>query len=41
MKEYDAIPSWISAFFPTAAMMQPATSDKQTYLKKLIAKLGF
>jgi len=40
MKEYNAIPWWLSIVMPMASTMQPATSDKQTYIKSLISKLG-
>ncbi len=40
MQEYNAIPWWLSVVMPLETTLQPATSSKQTYIKKLIGKLG-
>jgi hypothetical protein len=40
VREYGRIPSWLSAFMPVAATMREATSQKTSYLRSLIARLG-
>jgi hypothetical protein len=41
VREYGRIPWWLSSVMPAAAIMGEATSEKSTYLRSLIAKLGW
>jgi hypothetical protein len=40
LKEYDAIPWWLSLVMPTASMMQAVDTSKQNYVRRLIEKYG-